>query len=261
MTEVYMTTKYFTKVVLIVTISLMILSGCSKNNNSSDTNSDCALSYLPFSIQVNKESNINDEIIRHIFYSKTIVEGKEKNNDSLYLRNRISEIKEFYNLDKIKSDGYELYLVTITGSGFSYYFVSTVDLKSAEEHNNLLNGEIITICIDRPSGWDNTSDLEEVFEIRLKQAENQGWGYLTEDNMIYSEENGDIFSRMNNTMIAISVPKKLNKYEYLRDLAFEVIKNAELVNVEKLIAEKPESFFITEEPPVTDRPAETTNAE
>ena len=125
-------------------------------------------------------------------------------------------------IDDLKIDGYELSSVSVDNYGFSF---SYYPVKQEDEVSS------ISITFDRPESWQGLCS-EEIFKIRLEQAESQGWGELTEDDMIYSKKFVEVSMRMEDTIVIIRDFSKQKNYEELRDLANQVIKTAELVDVE-----------------------------
>jgi len=72
-------------------------------------------------------------------------------------------------------------------------------------------------------------DPEEVWSTVSEQALRDGWGQLTEDGMVYSANVNDIIARLDNTWFFIRASDNFNSYEFMRDLALEVIATSELV--------------------------------
>jgi len=240
-------------VVMITTLILLsILSGCSNKTQLSDE--PCA---APVSVVIADGDNARDAVTREIRKAKSMTQD-EHMGYSNYLSNNVSEIKEFYSLDNLKIDGYELQSVSIAASSICFNFAS-IEAKKDVSSNFIQIGVVRT-------DWEHK---ENFLKDGAAQAEEQGWGYLTADNMLYSEKHGLLEAELNDTFIMIQLPqgysqhvidgiikerdrlaedefqsaldyaeeanrvsKELNNYEFLRELAFRVIKTAELINVE-----------------------------
>jgi hypothetical protein len=220
-------------VVFITIIGILItLCGCSKNseeNTKPHINDD--LGVIKF--EVDNETNFNEELLKHIKFSKTI--DKEYKDYLLYSNSRISEIKKFHNLDNFKIDKFELHSVSFNGGVFNFYFEQ---IEKKTDNYGYYNGDIITVKISQL--WDYNGhkiSQSEKFEIMLEQAERQDYGYLTKDNMLYWEKGGTVDAKFGDDMILhISVKlasEELNSYEYLRDLVFQARETAELIDVSK----------------------------
>jgi hypothetical protein len=251
-------------ITVITSILLITLCGCSSSTNeinpaqSADNYGEALDSYAPLQINVNAESSFKDELIRLIGISKKYDEKHGDINvinddyyDDINAVNdgdyAILEINEII-LPTIDIDGYVPYGFSISRQRISYFYVSA-DVQKKENENKFNYNTGIQIMVTRP-GWVRDESVNQ-FEF-LKEHSTRY--VLTKDNMLYEEYNegtkgGLVYAPMGeNSCLMVLVPQKLNTYEYLRDLAFEVIETAELVNVEKLIAEKPDSFFVTDVP-------------
>ena len=57
-------------------------------------------------------------------------------------------------------------------------------------------------------------------------------GDLNEDGMLYINKFNTIIARIGNTSFHINAPERLGTYEFLRNLALQVIETAELVDVQ-----------------------------
>jgi len=192
----------------------------------------------PLSIKSEDDFNLKNEIVNHIYTSKNAVTVEESINAEdetyhLYSQHKVSSIPKFYSLDSLKIDGYKLYHVNITLGAFLFRFVPTDELN--DERVVSLGENNILISINR---WEhfNEETADDPLKIVLEQATSQGWGYLTEDDMLFAPGKGDISAQLGDTIFQIRVPKELDNYDYLRDLANQVIATAELVNVETELA-------------------------
>jgi len=228
------------KILTITTVLLAIcLTACNINDiapetTQAETNENRESSSLvePIGIFDVEDGDFKRAILEEINLSKTI-SGDETQGYANHRIHKISDIEEFY-IPNIEIEGFELRVVGITEREF-YFQYSPInpndeDLDMNGNYMFDFNSGVL-MSIERPESWFNTSDSNEVFEERLEQVEQQGWGQI-KDNIIYSENLGYFSFQMNNTIVKIRVLDSLNNYEYLRDLALQVINSAELVNVE-----------------------------
>jgi hypothetical protein len=240
-------------ITVVITVLLVLLCGCAETNNSNskknvtETNENNAnmievdevemgetenqdevtlIEVAPIIIKNIESGNYKDEIINQINIAK-MMSDKEHEEYGNYLYNEIPQMQEFYFPPKI--EGYELYCVSIGKYGIEYYFAP----EFPSEKNLDVNGEYsfsydsgILMVIDRPN-----SPILNVTD-PLKSIVSDNYGYiLTEDNLAYNENGKFIVAQIGNTLIDITVPDELNKYEFLRELCFEIIKTSELVVV------------------------------
>jgi len=174
----------------------------------------------PLSIKVDNNFNLKNEIISHISISET----KNSVNNRLYSEHKVSDIPQFYALDNLLIDGYRLYHVNITEGSFLYRFVPIEEFYDENVVSTGLNNILIPV---KRWEWFDEKSTSKLME---REAE-QGWGYLNEDGMIYSQNNNEITAPIGNTIFRVQVPDKLNNYDFLHDIAQQVIKSAEIVDV------------------------------
>ncbi|MCL2036362.1 MAG: hypothetical protein FWG83_03115 [Oscillospiraceae bacterium] len=218
------------KMVLAVVFALvLLLNGCSETNNSKidvlqEVSEDLGESIACFSpwvsVLIKDSIDFESEIINRI---KIPPETDDSDGDyHLYFTNEIGRISSFYNLVNLKIDGYTLNKADINKQNFIYYF------ESIEEK---VESSSILVTITRQD-WNVThypkiDPYERILETIMFGADT----YLTEDNFVYYESANRILAQIGDTIFTISVPEHLADYEYLRDLAFDLIKSAELVKV------------------------------
>jgi hypothetical protein len=225
------TKKTTTAILILIACLLVILCGCyqtkdggknttqENSEESAEPHVDDDLGVIRF--EIDNETNLSYEIIKHIKAAKLTKEGDVK--FASYERSRIAQVKKFYNLDNLKIDGYRLNIVEMIQDGGLRFYFDTTEKKIHEEGYSSIQINIFPLLTNRRQ--------TEYFEGFLNQATRQGWGYLTEDDMIYSKKHKEVFAKMDNNMtLNIQVTdEKLSNYEFLRDLAFEVMEKAELV--------------------------------
>jgi hypothetical protein len=182
----------------------------------------------PLHIVANTDANVRDEIVRHISVSRTESNREEIDQRSEYLSQRISEIPVFYSVDRLEIDGYRLHSVNIYANSFVFAFLTLEELEQPD-FNFSTATDVIWLTILREEWFDNslTSD-----PLSPQQAIEQGWGYLTEDGMVYAPEHREVTAQLGNTVLRVmtsgSAPRD---YEFLRDLALQVTETSERVDV------------------------------
>ena len=146
---------------------------------------------------------------------------------------KISEITKFY-YPVIEMDGFELFCFSVDEAGFVYYYAS---IDPDKKENVFKAGEYffsdktdIEIIIERPES--RLFDGDDIIDYLKELAEIDNVS-LTEDNFVHTSQYNSIFGQIGDTIFRITVPDKMNDYETLRDLANQLIKSAELVNVQQ----------------------------
>ena len=148
--------------------------------------------------------------------------------------NKVSEISQFYNIDNFKIEGHELSSVAIYESAFNFRF-TPIGVPEARNNSNL---DFILVSIDRHD-YSELHYNSDPFESILKAFEGQSHIYLTDDGVIFFDGiSKSVEARLGDTTVGVDLSyskshtaERGKEYEYLRDLAFDVIKNAELVTV------------------------------
>ena len=213
---------------------LTILTGCfklgkeeinlSQSNNDDDEFSERGHKRRWIDVPIDEELNFEDEVIDIIDELDEM--GTNDNDYDLYLDNDIREITKFYSLDNLEIDDYRLYSASITPSVFLFNFV-LVDSDSIDDGS-------ICIQIYRPEQFPGV----DLFEDALKQIqetdtilERESSYFLSEDGLLYEEAPRLISARLDDTFFSIQLSDGISSYEYMRDLAFQVIETAELIEV------------------------------
>jgi len=179
------------------------------HNNLIDLKNEMATRLSLSDYQVTSENADND-----ISRNNSIRE----NNIFAYHFHEVASLTEFYFVT-VEIEGFELIELEISKYGVTYLF------RCIET-----TGRGITISIRRPS---NYSSPEEVWQVITEQALQHFSGSLSESGMIYHLNSMEILSRIGDTWFSIRVPNSLNNYEFLRDLAFDVIETSRPVVVEE----------------------------
>jgi len=244
------------KTILITTLImalLLSLSGCNETQNE-----EACLE--PIRIENINGGSGKEEIIKEINKARNMTE-EEHNNYGNYRSWKVPEIEEFYSLDNLEIDGYELQEVSIVTGTICFVFGLIEDEFKDDSH---IGSSTIEIGIGR-TDWEYSSTfLEDV----VTQTKEQGSDYLLKDNMLYTKDSYRLEAQFNDTFFIIQAPvgfsqkvidefvkskdqygedefqdvldyidesnreaEELNNYEFLRDLAFKVMESAELVKV------------------------------
>jgi hypothetical protein len=226
-----------------VIISLMLSIGCSEKSapglenaeNRTDTvTADYEADHtyrtiMPLSIMVSADGDYIDELISLVNTAR-IERANDTDDSYLYSQYELADIAEFHCLKNLRIDGYQLYSITINSGVLEYIFASIDELEQTHIRN------VLRILFTRP-GWYADRTVNQ-FEATLEQATSQMTGYLTEDGMIYKSMHQSLIAqgRGNSTIqIMADTAPKFNTYESMRDLMFEILRTAELVNVDEEI--------------------------
>jgi hypothetical protein len=193
----------------------------------------------PESLRISVDTDsVSAEIIRHFSTARAIERGECVTNDSetrrIYSELHASEIPAFYSLDNLVIPGYELARALVGCSALSFTFIAKHELESP--HFVLATpGDAFYVSIRRWEIFDE-SMLSDPFGSR--QAMEQGTGYMTEDNMLYTPRSRAVSALLGDTVFSVAIapngnePDETNDLETLRDLALQVIETAELVRVD-----------------------------
>ncbi|MCL2409389.1 MAG: hypothetical protein FWC96_07225 [Oscillospiraceae bacterium] len=144
------------------------------------------------------------------------------NDDWLYDWNEVATLGEFYFVN-VEVDGFELtgFGIDRDGVSFVYRCIEALEMGHINSRDNVLS-----IALRREVSGHSR---EELWQIISEQLTRDGRGVITEDGMIYVETDRRISARIGDVPFSIGVPDRLNSYEFLRDLALEVIATSELV--------------------------------
>jgi len=196
--------------IIATTLLLAMLIGCSDEPEYSAHS-------VPLMFDVDENTNLKDVILNEIHASKTVDRNHE--DYGMYSEHKISDIEEFF-VPTIEFEGFELFSMFFDEAGFVYEYAPIERAENYAHHYE--TG--YQIRIGRP-GYQKKS-TPEVLE-----------GLAQEDDT-YSEEKGfvqsgySIYTQIGDSILRVDVPYELADYEYLRDLANQVIKSAEKVDVE-----------------------------
>ncbi|MDR2532136.1 MAG: hypothetical protein LBC82_04765 [Oscillospiraceae bacterium] len=226
-------------VIIVMTVLIVVLCGCKSRNpevnnetqvfeNPTDNNEVLSVGLPTPTIICNVEGrDFKKEIIDKVITSRSenIGEYQEENN---YDVNRISEITEFF-FPTVEIDGFKLHSVFVTETTFRFMYAP---FEIDDDFEVLIGSEGLIIISLRRNEWYAARNVLDHFNDEVKQAQAQGWGHLTEDDMLYDAEFGNITAKIGETSIHIDVPRELGNYEFLRNLALRTIETIELVDVQ-----------------------------
>jgi len=237
--------KKTTTILVVITTLLATFGGCSKINDNETYNPEQSTSYVesvqhsdqkdeplpeaciaPLTIWRTEGKDLVEELINEINFSRAMTEEQRRENGN-YTLNGISEIEEFHR--PIKIDGFELFLILVGERGFAYYYAPVGQQRTQGRHDVSYDSDIRISIGKRAQDISGVDWLKEVARV------NEG-AILTEDNFVFFQNQEAIAGYVGEDSFTIMVPDKLSNYEYLRDLAWQVIKTAELVNVEQELA-------------------------
>jgi len=215
--------KNILAIAAIISLLIFTLIGCTDMNKTTE---EVSVHLAPLRIKVNRDSDFKSDLVNQINISKnTIIEDTDFD---LNYETILSNIAEFY---RFEIYGYEIYQVSISENSLDFNLASIELLNT--ECDDTVDLDNIRISTIRPENWGpGTESAEEIFNSWAEQAKIQEWGYLTDDNMIYSSDFNEVSTPIGSTILTVRVPDHLNDYDYLRDLAQQVIASAELVNVD-----------------------------
>ncbi|MCL2035862.1 MAG: hypothetical protein FWG83_00545, partial [Oscillospiraceae bacterium] len=149
--------------------------------------------------------------------------------------NKVSEISQFYNIDNFKIEGHELSRVMINEAAIEFDFTPI----GAPEARNNSNLDFILVLIDRHD-YSELHYNSDPFKFTLENWASDSSVRLTDDGVIFFDgiSSKSVKARLGDTTVSVDLSyskshtaERGKEYEYLRDLAFDVIKNAELVTV------------------------------
>jgi hypothetical protein len=175
---------------------------------------------------VSENGDLREAITNEIEMARTMNRNElERNsNASNHDVNRVAEITEFY-FPSIEIEGFELHNAAIFDSTLIFTYAP---LNTTRDVVSIV--PTIRIFVGRPE-WDRKQG-GDIFHDTVRESVESGFGRLTESGMMYAED-GLIFARLGDTTLRIDVPAELNRYEFLRDIALQIIDTAELVDVEQ----------------------------
>ncbi|MCL2201295.1 MAG: hypothetical protein FWB75_04955 [Oscillospiraceae bacterium] len=185
--------------------------------------------HVPSPLRIQNPGNLIDfrnEIITRLTQSEAVgLSGTEAASSMMaFEANDIVPLSEIYFVT-VEIDGFELREIEVSKSSVRYSF-RCIEVRDW--------GDEILIAIQRPSRYYSPG---EVWQIVTEQLTREGRGRTTDDGMIYESDISRISAMMGDTRIIIRVPDRLNSYEFLRDLALEVIATSELIVLDDILAE------------------------
>jgi hypothetical protein len=236
-----MKAKRFYITAIAVMLLVAMLGGCAtsqrppETNDSGELSGDVALGLpMPVWIQCSKSGDFKQEIIDTIKVSTA--ERTERATQQIqgdYVRHRTSSITEFY-MPNVEIDGYELLDVVLLGQVFWFrYAPENPRAEYLDPSGNYYfcccnSGIRITIKrLDSDGNPPPNATIEQIAEAIGGFNSNA----VIREGFPYAETLGAIAGQLEKTWFDIIVPDKLNDFEFLRDLAMQVIKSAELVTV------------------------------
>jgi len=218
-------------IILAISVALFVsLAGCRREPEITVSHTPPS----PFSIEISEDvEDLKSEIVSQLIFANNasrmvslsdfafdgVIQIDESNAAYFsYLDNDVASLSEFYFID-VNIDGFELTDIWITPYDFVYVFR----------------------CIENPwspTVWINIRRLEyplnpdEAWQAVTAQVlRDPRGGVVTADGMLYLARINSLEARVGNTNFNIRVPDRLNNYEFMRDLALEVIATAELVDI------------------------------
>ncbi|MCL2201391.1 MAG: hypothetical protein FWB75_05440 [Oscillospiraceae bacterium] len=207
--------------VMLCLMLLVLMSGCSGGAVSVN---------IPPQFSISNPGNpidFRNEIVKEL--TRTPFGVIEGSNAMAFIDNDIASLDELY-LVTVAVEGFELTALHISRHTVVYFFRC---IDSAREVTPTLN-EVVTIAFRR---LENNLTPDEAWRIVMEQSNRSGRARTTESGMIYREDLNSISSRIGDTWLNIRVPDRLNSYEFLRDLALEVIATSELIVLDDILAE------------------------
>ena len=210
------------KCVFIIAISLtllLLMSGCMTGRSRLDEVFPSTIGIPPPSpFSIRNPGNIDDfrnEIITQITFAQT---------NSTHDVHDFESLTELY-LVTVEIDGFRLGSVSIGKHVITYGFRSVDVIRDGLE-NAPFDEDWFLISIRRPEPHISS---DETWRIVSEQMLGDDRGYLTEAGMIYISDSNEILSRIGDTWFAVRASESLSNYEFLRDLALEVIATSELI--------------------------------
>ncbi|MCL2037126.1 MAG: hypothetical protein FWG83_07080 [Oscillospiraceae bacterium] len=202
------------------TITAESETASNEGSNTHDNEDDgIHADYAPVTFNVLESKDYEQEIL------DLVLDVQQKDFKDPF---RFSEMRYFYSLNA-ESGGYRLFSVEIDKYAISYCY----GLPEKLEKNTKLDykDSDVVIQILRPEGSPDAFEAEKILKEWTESGQQNGQMYLTDENILYNQDNNDIYLLFDDTILRVYTPNQNVEYEYLRDLAFDVIKNAELVTV------------------------------
>ncbi|MDR2590134.1 MAG: hypothetical protein LBC71_04010 [Oscillospiraceae bacterium] len=209
----------FIFITMLSILFLLIHSNIIQEHNNNELSRESA----PLVIWVNDNIEFEEKLINYIYSIKNQNEDNMQTSD--FSINKISDINNFYT--PIYINKYKLICVAISEHGFVYYYMPNNILLKEQSFSNFIGIEIVIERRDLNSN-DIVNYLKEIAQEDV---------FYTEDGFVYKEDN-HIYGQIDKTLFRITVPDDLCDYVIMRDLAFQLKKNAILIDVESRLIDK-----------------------
>jgi hypothetical protein len=220
--------------IAISSIFLILFYGCADSLNNmtnppetgkSDLDDNSAAVFevevMPLIIKNIARGTYKEELIKQLGLLK--MSEKESLEYIAYTQNKL-DILEYFYYPSVEIDGYELYCVEATKYSFQYYYAP----KEGQNGEYWFSHDTgILITIQRPEYVDASDPLK----ILTDQMDRLGMDYIAEDNFLWGKTNSDMTAQLGDVWFMVSVPDKLNEFEFLVKICQEIIDNSELVVV------------------------------
>ncbi|MCL1831735.1 MAG: hypothetical protein FWG45_02340 [Oscillospiraceae bacterium] len=223
---------FFTTVV--ATLLLVSLGGCSElQRNESDSSlavDRVEASYAPLVIlgsDRNAEKvDFKNELVAAIQSSRSMSKNDERHGT--YSINKISEITEFY-FPTHEIDGFEMSCLGVLSGAFTFDYAPlnpTDEMLDKNGNYCFSMDSAIQLSIVREGAFDDIPSPPTLGSIARGGGEIRG-DFVYDDSPYHTL----IAGLIGDTWFYMYVPKELNEFETLRDMANQVVKSAELVKV------------------------------
>jgi len=138
------------------------------------------------------------------------------------IHNKTSDIERFY-LPPLKIDGFEFSSAHVDSRRFTFYYgLENVDYWRPG----------IEVSITRIDVLNQNGGSVSFFNSSINQLRSQGHDYKVEDNLLLVTRFNKVTGFVGDLYFTIRVPDHLNNYDFLCDLALQVINSAKLVDVQ-----------------------------
>jgi hypothetical protein len=208
------TKKCIIAIIVAMSSLTLMFSGCSDPaNNEVATTEKISVSIEPIGITIDEDADFTEEVIK-------MIDGEcDPDEQGLHSIHKVSEIEEFYNLDNLEIEGFELYSVSIDGDKIRYMYapLNPNDSEWNPRENYIWNYSTgIMISITREDEFDSSPPTDYTPWFR------------------HTKEQGTLVTEMDGKGVVIRIPptSKLNNREVLSELVDEIRGAAELVDVQ-----------------------------
>ena len=267
-------TKRFLAIIIAISMLLVLFAGCEgnepsntadeqnlqteANNGNLPVDGQPLWSEVPPVAEIRTGESSRTAIARQFAIARNLSADEHRGN-SIYQEFRINEIEEFFCLDSLGIEGFNLSAVMMSNSSFVYYF-------NLEGQNRFKDGIEIGIAGLLP-GFNCSAE-------QIRDAVDVNEDLVLVDNMFaYCEKTGILlaplgsdreikiivpqsipqrtiaeFAKARNTLneneinevmaefeTTNRIASQVNSYEFLRNLALQIVENAQLVSVEQAL--------------------------